>query len=423
MLLYNSMQPELDTLDGGAFDSRSQKIGELLSHITGNHYRDSRECFDELECERIFLGDGSFILARVFFDKERLFGLNNKEQTKPLIDAAKSVINTPLYYCYTHSGHLYFLFCFPRVHEEGSGTHFLIKNAIAWFSEIHEQAAAFFPDMHFLISDLYQGSKTIFLAANSLSHAREYYSFRVEAGPVIQMDSEKQLHGAFISDFGVYRRLAVQAAELIVHKDCDVSLLSRMIADVVLGQCAPSIESVHHHIQMFILTFIDYLGSSGTVNASYISQHRVVYRIMGFETEEEFRKTLFELLYELHKQSITLRAVSKQGRILSIRDYVDANVTRHDLSVMQIADHFSINSSFLTKQFQHYFGVTLNRYIQRRRLKKAQELITESPYATITEIADASGYTDISTMYRAFQSIEGITPGNFRNTAQRNPIS
>lgn len=270
-----------------------------------------------------------------------------------------------------------------------------------------------------LASDLCRGEAEIYLMTNSLRHAIEYAEFRGGAFDSVYIRMEEQLHKAFVEDLSSYRILATQITDAIRLPDCDSAVLAQEIGGHIIANSSASMESVHHHLQIFVLSFTDYLGSSGTVNASFLSHRRITTKIMRFEREEEMIQRLREILDEIRQQFQRLETAGRQNQILLIRDYVDAHITDPALTVGYVAEQFRAAPSHLTAQFQRYFGVTLYKYIQRERLNHCRALLKSAPSMTVEELAAASGYTDLSTMYRAFKRYEGTTPGALRITCLR----
>ena len=123
---------------------------------------------------------------------------------------------------------------------------------------------------------------------------------------------------------------------------------------------------------------------------------------------------LREILDEIRQQFQRLETAGRQNQILLIREYVDAHITDPALTVGSLSEQFRVAPSHLTAQFQRYFGMTLYKYIQRERLNHCRALLENAPSMTVEELAAASGYTDLSTMYRAFKRYEGTTPGALR---------
>lgn len=130
-----------------------------------------------------------------------------------------------------------------------------------------------------------------------------------------------------------------------------------------------------------------------------------------------------ELVEELRRQHRILRAIGRQKRIQTIREYVELHITDPELSVSQISDHFQISTAQIAKQFRYYFGVSLHRFLQQIRFQTAQNLIEAHPDWAMAQVSQASGYTDLSTMYRAFRQLGNITPGALRDAARHSAIS
>ena len=237
------------------------------------------------------------------------------------------------------------------------------------------------------------------------------YDFRAEYRSPIQLNSEEQLHGAFIGDMSFYRQLSVEVAEQLSRGEVPIEEITGQVCDTILQNSVPSMESVHHHIQIFMLTFTDYLGRAGLVDASYMSRRQIVYRSMGFERENEFRQIMLELLEELQQQNQMLRKIGRQKRIQSIREYVEAHITDPELSPAQISDRFQVSTAQISKQFRYYYGVSLHRFLQQTRLQRAEALLRDHPDWSMRKIAEAAGYTDLSTMYRAFRALGNMTRG------------
>lgn len=415
MLYYSSLYPEWNYTETGAI---TQKVAELLSTIAMNHYRNTGNCFDALEQAGIILGCGGFEAALIQpapMDQIEL----SPDQISPLVQAARNTLTFPLWYCFSVSGKLYILTCSPRLHRNGKDCNTVKQQIYNSFTDLTNNLLPQYPKIRIILSDLEFGESDIFRCFNTLHHAMEYYDFRNVYAPLIQLDSEQQLHDAFIGDMSAYRQFSVSIAEQIVRDTCEISKIAQQIVDTILQNSVPSMESVHHHIQMFILTFTDYLGSTGLVDAAYLRRHNVVYRAMGFETEADLFSLMEQLLEELRKQHRVLRAVGRQKQIQSIREYVEQHISEPDLTVSQISQRFGISTAQIAKQFRYYFGVSLHRFIQQRRFFLAQQLIEAHPEWPMRNVAEAAGYTDLSTMYRAFRQFGDITPGALKASVQQ----
>lgn len=417
MLYYGSIHPEWDCFGDFADTRAARQIAELLEAAALNHYRNAGQVFDRLERMGVMLGNGGFAAALLQQDPYGPADALEDLWPRQVVAAAKDCLTAPLWYCFSVSGRLYILCCFSRLREQEDRTAQVSAQLFADFSRLSEQLSE--EHGRLLLSDLQFGEPGIFRCFNNLHHAMEYFDFCTAEHRLVQLDSERQLHGAFIGDMSLYRQFSVSVAEQLVRENCDVDAVAKQVCDTILEGSVPSMESVHHHIQIFMLTFTDYLGSSGLVDAAYIQRKRIVYRAMAFEREAELRSTMGELLEELRRQHQVLRAVGRQKRIQDLREYVEAHIDQPELSVSALSEKFGISTAQIAKQFRYYFGVSLHRFLQQTRFQRAQALIEAHPDWPMYRVAQAAGYTDQSTMYRAFRQFGNVTPGALRDTLRR----
>lgn len=422
MLYFSSIHPDWDYFGSFQKTDQGQAIASLLESIALNHARNTGSCVSALERLGIILGNGGFEGILLQRDPLGAVAPMDRHWLRDLIQAALACLDVPLWYCFSIGCRIYILCCFPRLREDAPEDPAVKDQVLASCRRLQAQLQPAAPALRLILSDLQYGESGIFRCFNNLHHAMEYYDFRSACSSPVQLDAEQQLHGAFIGDLSVYRQFSISIAEQLSRDDCPMETVAALVCDTILSNCAPSMESIHHHIQIFMLTFTDYLGSSGLVDASYLARHQIVYRAMGFEREAEFRYLLLELLEELHRQNRTLRTIGRQKRIQTIREYVEQNITNPELTAAFISEEFHISTAQIAKQFRYYFGVSLHRFIQQTRYHYAEALLTDHPDWSVHQIAAAAGYTDLSTMYRAFRTLGNVTPGALRNALQQSSL-
>lgn len=399
---------------GAGLPGVMSKEEAALSILLNQHYRYTRGLFDRLEQEGVFLGNGSFVVAVMQDGGPVMSQPRQEELQRRLEPLCLRLLSAPVYYALTSNGTLHFILCYPRA-DGSAETHDRIKSQLFRdFSAVVSELEPDNPGINVIISDVFHGEAELFLAANSLHHAMEYYVFREQSPKVISMDTEEMLHGAFVEDFGAYRKLSNQIAQELTEDKTEIGEIADHVVNALLENSAPTMESVHHHIQMFALTFTEQLSTSGIVDAVYMQQHRIVRRCMAFETEHELRENTENLLSELRQQYRTLKAVGNRTRMQQVRDYVDRRISDPQLSVNQLAERFSVSPSQLTGQFKRYYAVSLHRYIQNRRLELAKTLMDAHQDWSMGRVSKAAGYTDISTMYRVFKKVDGVSPATRR---------
>jgi AraC-like DNA-binding protein len=100
-----------------------------------------------------------------------------------------------------------------------------------------------------------------------------------------------------------------------------------------------------------------------------------------------------------------------------IQNHIDANIADPGLSRDSIARSHGISTRYLSKIFERE-GLSVARWIRLRRLELSRQRIEArgSGAATISEIAFACGFTDVSSFNRAFKRHFGATPSSLRRS-------
>ena len=93
--------------------------------------------------------------------------------------------------------------------------------------------------------------------------------------------------------------------------------------------------------------------------------------------------------------------------------YSDKKLTRKSL-----ADMLFTNEIYLRRTITQQAGLTFNEYITGVRLNHARRfLLSTDPKYTSQEITSACGFGGVSTFYRLFKNYYGMTPDQFRHSA------
>ena len=83
------------------------------------------------------------------------------------------------------------------------------------------------------------------------------------------------------------------------------------------------------------------------------------------------------------------------------------------LDVAAVARVAHISEAHFSRQFRATFGETPHRYLQRRRVERAMELLRESD-RPVTEICFDVGFNSLGTFSRTFREIVGEPPSSYR---------
>jgi len=93
-------------------------------------------------------------------------------------------------------------------------------------------------------------------------------------------------------------------------------------------------------------------------------------------------------------------------------EYIDSHYTE-DLTLEDMAELVGFSKFHFSRLFKRYTDYTFCDYLCRRRIKAAEELLSQ-PQLTITEVAMQAGFPSISTFNRLFREQKKCTPSEYR---------
>ena len=82
----------------------------------------------------------------------------------------------------------------------------------------------------------------------------------------------------------------------------------------------------------------------------------------------------------------------------------------------QLADHFYLSQSHFYTLFNRQFAMAPQQYVAQRRMQKARELLQTTSLSQLA-IAEELGFSDASSLSRAYKKHFGQTPGQARKRA------
>ena len=98
--------------------------------------------------------------------------------------------------------------------------------------------------------------------------------------------------------------------------------------------------------------------------------------------------------------------------MLRARDTMDRAFAR-PLDVAALARIAHVSTAHFSREFRATFGEPPHRYLQRRRVERAMELLRETE-CPVTEICLNVGFNSLGTFSRTFSAIVGEPPSAYR---------
>lgn len=103
--------------------------------------------------------------------------------------------------------------------------------------------------------------------------------------------------------------------------------------------------------------------------------------------------------------------LDKETLALQIEQYIDANLAS-TLSVEIICDQFTLSHNMLYKLFEKFFGMSVAKYIKKKRVDGAKALIRAG--VSVTDASSQVGFSDYSYFSKVFKAETGMLPTKFR---------
>lgn len=108
------------------------------------------------------------------------------------------------------------------------------------------------------------------------------------------------------------------------------------------------------------------------------------------------------------------------ARFNKLFDYIDRNLDK-DLTVDELSAVVNFSKFHFQRQFSEYCGISIGRYIQLMRLKRASYRLAYNKLERVIDIALDSGFENPESFSRAFKAAFGQTPTGFRKAPAWQP--
>ncbi|MFA7231730.1 MAG: AraC family transcriptional regulator [Victivallaceae bacterium] len=164
--------------------------------------------------------------------------------------------------------------------------------------------------------------------------------------------------------------------------------------------------------------FVDRNGSFALISAA--AARSFALRPAGWKLylEQLIRCLLFELIYDFADNIKMLTPdLKKLTRLYPVISLIERKLADPALNPAALAAEVNISPVYLRMMFCELFGQSPIKFIHRRRIEKACEMLKQTGL-TVKEIAPASGFNDIQFFYRIFSRLTGTTPAKYRNQSE-----
>lgn len=105
-----------------------------------------------------------------------------------------------------------------------------------------------------------------------------------------------------------------------------------------------------------------------------------------------------------------------------VRRHINESLDSPQLSLGMISDQIGRTPSYVSKVFKEATGISFVGYVRKKRMEYAARLLTETNLK-VYEVAERSGYPDLTHFMKTFKKIFNVTPNVYRRFNQESPLT
>ncbi len=138
--------------------------------------------------------------------------------------------------------------------------------------------------------------------------------------------------------------------------------------------------------------------------------------IYNAKSVDDVRQIIGDVIDVIEENSI--RQNKESHLIQMVRGIVYERYADCNLGVSGIANELGVSAAYLSSLFKMETGINLSKFITGFRINKSKELLRQSNLR-VNDIAKQVGYVNLSYYSSIFRSIEGCSPGQYRENAEK----
>jgi len=123
--------------------------------------------------------------------------------------------------------------------------------------------------------------------------------------------------------------------------------------------------------------------------------------------------TYFYLICSVDSESVLYNR--NRNISMEIQKHLEENYANPDISLLYLAETFSLNQAYLSSLFKKTMGYTWSAYLEQIRIRKAEILLTDGKISA-KDVCAMVGFSNYDTFRRSFKRINGVSPGEYTKT-------
>ncbi len=155
----------------------------------------------------------------------------------------------------------------------------------------------------------------------------------------------------------------------------------------------------------------------GESSVEVLKLYRKVGNMSNFQCFHDYYRKLEHLLVSVNDYVTQVRsAYTEQSDMKEAVAFIEEFYPRA-LNMAMVSNHVSLSYSYFSEAFKAYTGENFVLYLKKVRIRKAKELIVNSP-VKLSTIGESVGFENSKQFSRVFKELEGVTPHEYRLKVQ-----
>lgn len=376
----------------------------LLNLINNNNSADNlSNIYTEAEVLNVQLPDGAFALISVFIDNFEMSIIDSKIDNKELLafgmenffeDVCKTIGR---YSYFNYSDDIKIILIWKSTGNNNSFEDSL-NNTLQFYQK---NIKRFFNiETSICISNIYGNILEIKKAFVQCEKLRNEYFYK---GSLTIINEEKVKWNIYTSLYSRYKNewLKVLMENNTENTEKIMGFIQKLSTEIIDSNYSPNeVKRLFHSL---IIDLKSAANKDG-ININYAS---------GFDTFEVCVKSLKDAVTIYSKELEGILNGSFRVEIKRVLEYIAQNLSG-DISCEKMAEYINMNTNYFSRLFKKEIGVSFSDYVIKKKIDKATYFLKYSEMS-VEDIAELTGFVNVSYFYKAFKKVTGRTPGVTRS--------